>query len=289
MIAEYKQTLRRLRGQILGWGIGVALYGLMMVSLFPSIAGIEGLQDMMNSYPEELMAFFGGAEFLAISTPRGFLSTYFYSYMPVILGIFATGACAGLLVRDEEGGVLDLILSHPISRTKLFWGRVLGFLTATVLILLASWLSWAIPSGSSGMDLTWIDFLLPIIPLFVQLLLWGTLALLLSMFLPSGRMASMVTAALLVGNFLINGLANMNDNLAKLVEFTPLHYFQGADAIDGVNWQWAGILLAVAVAFSLLAWYLFQQRDIRVGGEGGWRFSSLSLLRRRRMRAGTEA
>ena len=119
--------------------------------------------------------------------------------------------------------------------------------------------------------------------------LWGSLALLLSVIMPSGRMASMITAALLVGNFLINGLANMNDNLAKLVEFTPLHYFQGADAIDGVNWQWALILLAVAAVFSLLAWYLFQKRDIRVGGEGGWRLGSLSLRRRRGMTAGTEA
>jgi len=288
MFAEYKQTLRRLRGLMLGWGIGVALYGLMMVSLFSSISEIEGLQDLMNSYPEQLMAFFGGAEFLAITTPRGYLSTYFYSYMPIILGIFATGACSGLLVRDEEGGVLDLILAHPISRTKLFWGRLLGFLTVTLVILLASWLSWLIPSGRSGMDLTWLEFLLPLVPLLVQMLLWGMLALLLSMLLPSGRMASAVTAGLLVGNFLINGLANTNDDLSALVKFTPLYYHQGADAIDGVNWQWAGILVAVAILFSLLAWYLFVKRDIRVGGEGGWRLSSLSLSRRRRVRAGTE-
>ena len=30
LLTEFKHTLRRLRGQILGWGIGLALYGLMM-------------------------------------------------------------------------------------------------------------------------------------------------------------------------------------------------------------------------------------------------------------------
>ena len=47
MFAEFKHTLRRLRGQIIGWGIGLALYGLLMVSLFDSIVGIEGFAEMI--------------------------------------------------------------------------------------------------------------------------------------------------------------------------------------------------------------------------------------------------
>ena len=34
MFAEFKHTLRRLRGQIIGWSIGLALYGLIRVSIF---------------------------------------------------------------------------------------------------------------------------------------------------------------------------------------------------------------------------------------------------------------
>jgi len=287
MLAEFKHTLRRMRGQMIGWGIGLALYGLLMVSLYDSIVGIEGFQELIASYPQELMAFFGDADFLAITTPKGYIGLYYFNYMTVIIGIFAVGACASLLVGDEEKGLLDLVMAHPVSRTALFWGRLLGFAVATVLILLVGWLSWLIPSGSSSMDLPWIELLRPFLPLFAELLLFGTLALLLSMVLPSVRIAGMITGGLLVANYLLIGLSNINEDLKSLIEFTPLHYYQGGDAITELNWGWLAGLLAVSAAFALLAWWRFQRRDIRVGGEGGWLLPSLPF--RRRAGAGREA
>lgn len=273
MFAEFKHTLRRLRGQMIGWGIGLALYGLMMVSLFDSIVNIEGFAEMIAKYPQELMAFFG--DMLAITTPKGYIDIYYFNYMTVIVGIFAVGVGASLVVGDEEKGILDLVMAHPLSRTAFFWGRLLGFVAATMVILLVGWLSWLIPSGSSGMELTWIELLRPFLPLFAELFLFGALALLLSMLLPSVRMTGMVTGGLLVANYLLIGLSNMNQDLKSLVEFTPLHYYQGGEAITRLNWSWLAGLLAVSLLFAVVAWWRFQRRDIRVGGEGGWKLPSL--------------
>ena len=190
---------------------------------------------------------------------------------------------------DEEKGILDLVMAHPVSRTALFWGRSLGFVVATIVILLVSWLSWVLPAGSTGLDLTWIEFLRPFVPLFGQLLLWGTLALLLSMLLPSGRMTAMLSAGLLIANFLVGGLANINEDLKAVVEFTPMYYYQGGGAIDGIDWGSLAGLLAASLVFALLAWWRFARRDIRVGGEGGWKLPSLRRLSRRGARAGQEA
>jgi ABC-2 type transport system permease protein len=287
MLAEFKHTLRRLRGQMIGWGIGLILYGVMMVSLYDSIVGIEGFAEIIASYPQEIMAFFG--DLLAITTPQGYIDIYYFNYMAVIIGIFAVGACAGLLVGDEEKGILDLVMAHPVSRTALFWGRLLGFVAATAVILLVGWLSWVIPARGTGMELTWIEFLRPFLPLFAELLLFGTLALLLSMVLPSVRFAGMLTGGLLVGNYLLVGLANINEDLKAIVEFTPLYYYQGGKAITELNWGWLASLLAVVMAFALLAWWRFQRRDIRVGGEGGWKLPSLTKAFRRTAKAEQEA
>ena len=256
----------------------------MMVSMFDSIAAMEGLEDMLASYPPELLAFIG--DMVAITTPEGYFDIYYSLYMTVIVGIFAIGVAAGLLVGDEEKGILDLVMAHPVSRTALFAGRLSAFVAATAAILLAGWLSWVLPSGSSGMDLTWIEFLRPFLPLFAELLLFGTLALLLSMILPSVRFASMITGGLLIGNFLLNGLATMNESLQSVVEYSPLYYYQGGDAIGGLNWGWLAGLLAVSAVLALVAWQRFQRRDIRVGGEGGWKLPSLSLRRRPGAREG---
>jgi len=278
MFAEFKHTLRRLRGQMTGWGIGLALYGLMMVSLFDSIVSIEGFEELIASYPPELLAFFG--DMMAITTPKGYIDIYYFNYMTVIVGIFVVGASASLLLGDEEKGILDLVMAHPISRTALFLGRWLGFVAATAVILLVGWLSWFIPSGSSGMGLTWIEFLRPFLPLFAVLLLFGTLALLLSMLMPSARVAGMVTGGFLVADYLLMGLSNTNQDIKSIVKFTPLYYYQGGAAITELNWEWLAGLLAVSAVLALLAWWRFQRRDIRVGGEGGWRWPFFSSFRR---------
>jgi ABC-2 type transport system permease protein len=279
MLAELKHTLGRMRGQMIGWSVGLALYGLVMISFYDSIAGMENFQQFIEAYPEQMQAFF--KSMTELNTPKGYLGTYYFSYMTLIIGILAISAGAGLLVSDEEKGILDLVLAHPVSRTALFCGRLLGLVVALVVILTVSWLSWLIPSGSTGLKLTWIEFLRPFLPLFAVLLLFGTLALLLSMLLPSGRIAGMISGALLVADFLLLGLANSNQDLKSIVKFTPLYYYQGGDAVTGLNWGWLGGLLAVSVLFALLAWLLFRRRDIRVGGERSWRLPSLRAALRR--------
>jgi len=276
MFAELKHTLGRMRGQMIGWGIGLALYGLVMISFYDSIAGMENFQQFMEAYPEEMQSFF--KSMTELNTPKGYLDTYYFSYMTLIIAILPISAGAGLLVSDEERGILDLVLAHPVSRTALFCGRLLGLVAALVLVLAVSWLSWVIPSGSTGLTLSWIEFLRPFLPLFAVLLLFGTLALLLSMLLPSGRIAGMISGALLVADFLLLGLSHSSQELQPIVKFTPLYYYQGGDAVTGLNWGWLGGLLVASVLFALLAWLLFRRRDIRVGGERSWRLPSLRAV-----------
>ena len=265
---EFKHTLRRLRGQILGWGIGLALYGLMMGAMYDTVNNIEGMEELLASYPQELWAFFG--DMMNLNTPEGYFGTYFSSYIPLIVGIFAAGAAAGLLAGDEERGTLDLTLSYPVSRTGVFLGRWLAFAVALALILFIAYLGWAVTLPMNSMDVTARALLLPFVPMWALLLLFGALSLLLSLVLPSARMASMTTGGLLVANFLLAGLANLNEDLQPVMDVTPFAYLQGGDSLGGLNWTWIAGLVGAALLLSALAWLLFRRRDIRVGGERGW-------------------
>jgi ABC-2 type transport system permease protein len=278
MLAEYKHTLRRMRGQIIGWSIGIGLYGYLMVALFDSIVGIEGFEQLMASYPQEIMGFFG--DLMAITTPKGYVDVYFFNYMPVIIGIFAVSAGASLLVRQEEEGVLDLVMAYPVSRAGVFWGRLLGYFTGVLIILVVSWLTWFLPSGGTGLELSALEFARPFLPLLVQLFLFSLLALLLSMILPSSKMAGGLTGGILVANYLLIGLSNLNDELEPFMEYTPLKYYQGGAAMSGINWEWLLSMLGITVILALVAWWRFQRRDIRVGGEGGWRLPTLKFGRK---------
>jgi len=278
MPAEFKHTLRRLRGQIIGWAAGVALYGLMMAFLFPSVGQMENMEQYLSIFPEEMFAFF--ENLYAMGTPLGYLDVYFFAYMHLIIGIVAISAGAGLLAGDEEKGVLDLVLAHPVSRTGLFCGRLLGLAAALAVILAAGWLSWLLPAGYVGLELNAWQLLRPFLPLFAVLLFFAALALLLSMLLPAARMAGMLTGALMVGNYLLMGLANLNDKLRPLMKFTPLEYYQGGLAVEGINGSWLAGLFLAALLFAAGAWLLFIKRDIRVGGERSWQWPRFGLRRK---------
>ena len=268
---EFTHTLRRLRGQILGWGIGLALYGVLMGLLFDTMQTMVGIEEMLASYPPELMAFFG--DVTTMNTPQGYFGVYYSSYMPLIIGIFVCAAAAGLLAGDEERGTLDLALAHPVGRTGMFWGRWLALMVATGLILLLAWLGWAITLPFTDFGISAVNLLLGYLPMWGMLALFGALALLLSMVLPSARLAAMTAGSLLVGNWLLSGLAALNDNLQVALDLTPWALFQGGEAIVGLAWGPVLALLGSAVALAALAWWLFLRRDIRVGGERSWSFS----------------
>jgi len=287
MITVFRYTLRRFRGQILGWGIALALLGVLLISIYDSFAGEqEQLAELTEIYPAEISAFFG--DLSTFATPEGWVSIEFFSYMPLILGIFGVLMGSGLLASDEENGTLDLVLAHPVSRTALFFGRLLAFVTATVAILAISWLGFIVSMTWSSIDIGWSQMALPFLSVLAILLLFGTLALLLSMLLPSRRMAAMMAGLLLVAGFFITGLAKINEDLEPVAKFSPLNYYQTQDAFQGLNGAWLAGLLGSAVVFAALAWWRFLRRDIRVGGEGGWRLPSLSLPFRRRTEAGRE-
>lgn len=284
----FRYTLRRFRGQILGWGIALALLGMLLISMYDSFAAEqEQFEDLLEIYPSEITAFLG--DITTMATPEGWVSLEFFSYMPLILGIFGVLMGSGLLVSDEESGTLDLIMAHPVSRTALFLGRLLAFVTATVAILTIAWLGLIVPMTWSSMDLGWGRLWLPMLSLLAVLLLFGTISLLLSMLLPSRRLAATTAGLLLVASFFITGLAKLNEDLETIAKFSPLNYYQSGEAMSGLNLQWFWGLVAFAVLFALLAWWRFLRRDIRVGGEGGWRLPSLSLPFRRKTEAGREA
>ena len=287
MYTIFRNSLARFRGQILGWGLSLAALCLFMTQFYDTIAQQkEQYMKILDAYPKEMMAFFGAGEAMDMFTPAGYLNIEFFSYMPIIIGIFAVLAGSGMLAGDEENGTMDLVLAHPVSRTELFVGRALGFLLATVSILALNWIGFLIGIPGSGLNLSALDIGQPFLSLFSVLLLFGALALVLSMLLPSRRMAAMTSGILMVASFFITALANLDSNVEKVSKFSPLNYYQGGLAIDGVKWGWVAGLVGFSLLFVLIAWWRFERRDIRVAGEGSWQLPGFIKPRRQQTATG---
>jgi len=275
MITVFRHSLNRYIGQIIGWGVALALfcaYGLLLYDTLVEPKAQQQYLQLISNYPPELMTFFG--DMSQMFTPGGYLDTLFFSYVPIVIGIFSILTCASLLAGDEEKGILDLVLAHPISRFKLYFGRVGAFIAATILILFISWIGFVITLPKTSMDATAWEIILPFLSLFSLLMFVGTLTLLLSMLLPSQQWAAMTSGLVLVASYFLTSLARLSEKLRPTEKFFPMHYYQGGQALTKMNWGWFGILIGFSIIFAIFAWWLFERRDIRVSGESGWRMSA---------------
>ena len=91
----------------------------------------------------------------------------------------------------------------------------------------------------------------------------------------------MIAGILLIADFFIQGFAELNADLEPIADVLPLNFYQGRGWTDGLNNEWFLGLLAASLAFTLLAWWRFHRRDIRVGGEGSWMLPAWVPFRRK--------
>jgi ABC-2 type transport system permease protein len=278
MLPIFSRKLFKNSLMILGWGLGLALLGYWMFDIYETmfLTNID-LEQMIAAFPEEMMAFFGGTD-INIFDPEGFLHIEFFSYIPIILGIVAVSGAVGLIVKKEEEGSLELILAQPVSRSAVFWGKLLAHLVTIILILAIIWGGFALGlAGTDSFDLDQGQLIRPFVSLFAVLLVFLSLALMLSMILPTSGSANLVTNFLLIASFFITSLAQIEDRLEGLNRFSPLRYYQGGKALSGLNTDYLWLLFGMSLVFLLAAWLLFEKRDLRFSGTGWLRI----VLRRK--------
>ncbi|MDE2696492.1 MAG: ABC transporter permease subunit [Chloroflexota bacterium] len=267
------KTLRDLRWQVVGWGLGLAGLAAMLVLLYPAIAEqFEGV-ELEN---------LGFGEIEDLSNPREYLQVEFFTWAPVLLTVFAIIVGGGLLAREEGVGTLELLLSQPLARRALFLGKAVGGAVAVVGVLLLAGVGFLLTAP-------WVDLKghvavgeLAVAPLSLLTFTWFVLAatMLIATLTPTrGRAWALMAAAafLAYALYIAVGLVNSIEGLRYL---TPYYYSDAQRVLtEGTVWWHQGLLLVAAAVCGLLALVAFERREIGVGrspiadllrgGEGG--------------------
>ena len=271
MKTTFLYSLRRHRLAMAGWGIGLGIIAAVVVIIYDSVADHFALIDQfMKTMPPIFTAFAGDAQML--KSPSGWLHMKYFISLPVIFGPFAVVAGAGLLANDEERGRLDLLMAYPTARWEIFFGRLAALLAATVIILFTAWLGLIAALPFSTLEITAGAAFLPFVSLFALIFLFESFALLLSFVLRSRILAAGAAGVVLIADFFIDALVYITRALDPLARCLPYHYYQGGIAADGFQLPPFLALIGAAAIMIGLAFWLFQRSDIRVMGEGTFRW-----------------
>jgi ABC-2 type transport system permease protein len=269
--ALVRKTLADARGVTVGITLVVAAIALIDLAVYPSYK--ESLADF--EIPEALKGFLGEATDL--SSPAGFLSAEFFSWVPLLLITLAIITGTAAFAGEEGAGTLDLLLAQPVKRWRVVVEKAVA-LTAAVIIGAFAGLAgfligrlWVdIEIGTGRFALATAN-MIPITLLFLMLSLWASAAL------PTRAAAATLLTGLVIVAYFVQILGEVVPSLRTVRKLSPFYWADASRVLlHGLDWARPAAFLALATICLVMTLWSFERREI---AQGGREWSLRSLLR----------
>jgi len=257
----WSQALRDSRRSLIGWTVGAALAGAMYASFYPQIGG--SFADLSKNLPEGLKQAFNMED---LSSAAGYLgSTPFGVVIPLLILFHGAATGARAIAGDEESGLLDLLLAHPVSRIRLVLHRYAALATGSAVIAAGVLLMMLAIRGPADLgSVSPEEFAAQCLNLALLGAFFGALAICIGCFIGRRGLVFGVTAAVGVLSFALNAFGSQI-GLGWTRNLSAFHYYLGSEPLKhGFAWADSGILAAACLVLVALGAWAFRRRDIAV-------------------------
>jgi ABC-2 type transport system permease protein len=252
--------LRLRRRLLIGYSVGMALYALVIVYLYPDFKNSTSLNQLVKNGPTAA-AFFGING--SLTTPSGWLNANLYAnFLPLIMLLITIGYGAACLAGQDEDGTLSLEVTLPVARQVILLQKVATLSVQAVVLALVTMLCMIVGRGfdlsipfahlagaSLGVALLGIDF--------------GLLAILVGSWTGSRGTALGLTGSLAAASYLLSSLAPVVAWL-RPAKYASLFYWSvGSGQLSGgLTLGSASVLVLVGAALLALSVWAFTQLDL---------------------------
>ncbi len=252
-------------------GMAIAMFSVGAMVWFAGLVYRDlddEISDFFAEMPDVVAQMLGlvdgaGAVALVLSEMIGFIA-------PLTLAGLAISIGTGAIARQERRGTFELLLSNPVSRTKVLLEAAAstGFLVVMGGVVLLGTVTGAI--GLLGVGPTSLDVGAAVIHLTALSLFFGLLALGAGAWTGNAAVASGSASGLLVLSWLAASLLPLVESVAGLARLSPWYYFASATPLlGGTDWGHVAVLLGFAALCVGLGIVGINRRDLRSGWSGG--------------------
>jgi ABC-2 type transport system permease protein len=262
MLNLLKHEIQSRLGAIVGWGIGLALFGAMYTSIFPEVADEMAALADLSIYQ---------AMGIELGSFEGYIGSTVVLFIPIILGVYAIITSTQTLAGEEDGGTLELVLAMPMHRWQIVSTKAIGVGVACFFALVIAGIGNALVlnviKASTEVDITPLQLFVAVLngwPITLAFLMMG---LFLGAYLPSRRIAALVLTVVFIASYFGENMAGLVESLDPIKPLSLFTYFDSSETVfsEGVQASDVLILLGVAAVFFALALLSFQRRNVTVG------------------------
>ena len=253
--------LRLRRRGTYGYTLGMAVYTLVIVALYPSFKDDTGL-DKLTAHGSTVAALFGANG--PLTTPTGWLNANLYAnFLPLILMLVTIGYGAASLAGQDEDGTLALITTLPLSRAYIVAQKAAALAILALPLSLAT-LACAIAGRGFQLNVDTGGLLGVTAGALLLGLAFGSIAMFIGALTGSRGTALGISAAIAATSYLLASLAPVVHWLHP-ARYASLFYYAVADnqLSQGLPLGFAAVLIATALAATLGAARAFERLDVR--------------------------
>lgn len=257
-LARLDLSLRR--RSIIGYAVGMAVYVLVVVALYPSFKDATNLDQLTKDSPG-VAALFGISG--SLTSPTGWLSANIYANsFPLLILLLTIGYGAWCIAGQERDGHLELVMGLPFSRGRILGQKITALVSQAVVfsaVVLASCLvgrafeltvdAGHLTTATLGVTLLGVDL--------------GLVALALGATTGQRGPAIAVTTAIAAASYLVSSMAPLVHWLEPFRYASLFYWAVGDGQLDhGLSPADLGVLLGVAVVASAWAYRAFARHDL---------------------------
>jgi ABC-2 type transport system permease protein len=136
----YKQEFKMNFRSVIIWSLALIVLIFIVMSLFSDMAAdAELMNEMMEEFPDELLAAFGMTG-LDMSTVLGFYS-FIFLFCQICLAIQASNYGFSLVSIEEREKTADFLLAKPVGRSKILTSKILSAGTGLAITNIVVWIT----------------------------------------------------------------------------------------------------------------------------------------------------
>ncbi len=258
----FLHELRRNRISLCIWSAAISFMLAVCVFIYPEMeAQMAEMGDMfanMGSFSDAL-----GMENLNIGEFMGFFALECGEMLGLGGAIFAAILGAGILSKEEKGRTADLLLSHPISRTRVVGEKILAVMAEITILNAATFIITCISVLAIGEELN--IKLLGLIFLAFLILQFEIAAISIGVSSVVIRGGAGIGIGVTVLFYFLNLISNLTESLEFFKYITPYGYADGGAILndEAINIKYLVIGLAIAALCIALAFIRYRKKDIK--------------------------